>query len=50
MLAPHSVTTVDAEHCGRCVAAESRLRREEERVFVVCECGNGSVRCVHAIG
>lgn len=34
MLAPHSVTTVDAEHCGRCVAAESRLRREEERVFV----------------
>lgn len=35
MLGPHSVTTVDTEHCGRCETMESRLRGEEERV---CAC------------
>lgn len=32
MSAPHSVTTVDTEHCGRCETMESRLRGEEESV------------------
>lgn len=29
MLAPHSVTTVDTEHCGCCEAMEFRVSREE---------------------
>lgn len=53
MLAPHSVTTVDTEHCGRCEAMDLRLRGEEE-----CECVSEcviigwipSVCCVHTKG